>query len=150
MLEDCINFTDDADCEDSTGHGTFMASIISGTAENCAGIAPEASVYMLKVFEDSENSYTSWFLEAFNYALMANIKILSLSTGGIDFSDTPFVVKIKELVEAGIIIVSAAGNDGPGFGTLSNPGDQLEVIGVGGLDEYGNDVADFSSRGPTL
>ncbi|CAG9319743.1 MBTPS1 [Blepharisma stoltei] len=150
LIEGCINFTNDLDCEDSTGHGTFMASLISSTQDGCLGIAPESTLYILKVFEDSEESYTSWFLEAFNYAIQHDIKILSLSTGGIDFSDTPFVVKIKELVENGITIISAAGNDGPGFGTLSNPGDQPEVIGVGGLDESGEKVADFSSRGPTL
>ena len=34
----------------------------------------------------------------------------------------------------GIIMVSAIGNDGPLYGTLNNPADQSDVIGIGGID----------------
>lgn len=42
-------------------------------------------------------SYTSWFLDAFNYAIMRKIDILNLSIGGPDFMDHPFVDKVWEL-----------------------------------------------------
>lgn len=45
-------------------------------------------------------------------------------------------------------MVSAIGNDGPLYGTLNNPGDQNNVIGVGGVDGEGR-LAPFSSRGMT-
>jgi membrane-bound transcription factor site-1 protease len=45
-----------------------------------------------------------------------------------------------------IIMVSAIGNDGPLYGTLNNPADQSDVIGVGGID-YSDAIAAFSSRG---
>jgi membrane-bound transcription factor site-1 protease len=45
-------------------------------------------------------------------------------------------------------MVSAIGNDGPLYGTLNNPADQSDVIGVGGID-YNNYIASFSSRGMT-
>jgi membrane-bound transcription factor site-1 protease len=48
----------------------------------------------------------------------------------------------------GIIVVSAVGNDGPGWGTTVNPADELAVIGIGGVDN-GRHVASFSSRGMT-
>jgi membrane-bound transcription factor site-1 protease len=48
----------------------------------------------------------------------------------------------------GIIVVSAIGNDGPLWGTLNNPADQPDVIGVGGID-YAGAMAAFSSRGMT-
>ena len=147
---ECINFTNEPQCEDTTGHGTTVASIIASTHPDCPGLAPSSLLYPLKVFDSNQESQTSWFLEAFSYVLRNKIKILNLSNGGINFMDEPFVSKISELVNNGVIIVSAAGNDGPGFGTLSNPGDQGEVIGVGGLDETGIRVSDFSSRGPTL
>ena len=54
--------------------------------------------------------------------------------------------KIDEIVANGIIMVSAIGNDGPLYGTLNNPADQLDVIGVGGID-YRDKIASFSSRG---
>lgn len=43
-------------------------------------------------------------------------------------------------------MVSAIGNDGPLYGTLNNPADQSDVIGVGGID-YDDHIASFSSRG---
>lgn len=43
-------------------------------------------------------------------------------------------------------MVSAIGNDGPLYGTLNNPADQNDVIGVGGID-YADQIASFSSRG---
>ena len=43
-------------------------------------------------------------------------------------------------------MISAIGNDGPLYGTLNNPADQNDVIGVGGID-YADKIASFSSRG---
>lgn len=47
-----------------------------------------------------------------------------------------------------VIIVSAIGNDGPLYGTLNNPADQMDVIGVGGIG-FDDRIAKFSSRGMT-
>ncbi|XP_068328290.1 subtilisin-like protease SBT6.1 isoform X2 [Pyrus communis] len=91
-------------------------------------------------------SYTSWFLDAFNYAIATNMDVLNLSIGGPDYLDLPFVEKVWELTANNIIMVSAIGNDGPLYGTLNNPADQSDVIGVGGID-YSDHIASFSSRG---
>ena len=40
-------------------------------------------------------SYTSWFLDAFNYAILKKINVLNLSIGGPDFMDQPFVDKVS-------------------------------------------------------
>jgi hypothetical protein len=40
-------------------------------------------------------SYTSWFLDAFNYAILKKINVLNLSIGGPDFMDHPFVDKVN-------------------------------------------------------
>ncbi|VDO68848.1 unnamed protein product [Schistosoma curassoni] len=56
--------------------------------------------------------------------------------------------RVLELSANGILLVSAIGNDGPLFGTLNNPADQMDVLGVGGVDALGR-VARFSSRGMT-
>ena len=39
-----------------------------------------------------------------------------------------------ELTANNIVMVSAIGNDGPLYGTLNNPADQMDVIGVGGIN----------------
>src|SRR5439155_1377426 len=48
----------------------------------------------------------------------------------------------------GILVVTAAGNGGPGFRTLVTPGDADSVITAGAEDSLGA-LASFSSRGPT-
>lgn len=93
-------------------------------------------------------SYTSWFLDAFNYAILKRIGVLNLSIGGPDFMDHPFVDKVWELTANKVIMVSAIGNDGPLYGTLNNPADQMDVIGVGGIN-FEDQIAKFSSRGMT-
>jgi hypothetical protein len=39
-------------------------------------------------------SYTSWFLDAFNYAIATKMNVLNLSIGGPDYLDLPFVEKV--------------------------------------------------------
>lgn len=133
--------------DDVLGHGSFVAGVIASSQE-CLGFAPDAELYIFRVFTNQQVSYTSWFLDAFNYAIHKKINILNLSIGGPDFLDMPFVEKVWELSANGVIMISAIGNDGPLYGTLNNPADQSDVIGVGGLDVDGN-VAHFSSRGMT-
>ncbi len=77
-----------------------------------------------------------------------DIHVINLSIGGPDYLDLPFVDKVNEITAHGIIMVSAIGNDGPNFGTLNNPADQLDVLGVGGIN-YNSEIAGFSSRGMT-
>ena len=48
-----------------------------------------------------------------------------------------------------MILISAIGNDGPLYGTLNNPADQMDTIGVGGIN-YENQIAKFSSRGKNI
>ncbi|KAH7492524.1 hypothetical protein KRP22_001923 [Phytophthora ramorum] len=147
-VKERINWTHEPKNEDSVGHGTFVAGVVSGTDAKCPGIAPEAELFVFRMFTAEQLSFTSWYLDAFNYALFKGIHVLNLSTGGPDFQDLPFVDKVKELAANGIILVSAVGNDGPHYGLVSNPADQAEVIGVGGITKN-NEIAEFSSRGMT-
>jgi subtilisin family serine protease len=142
------NWTSEQTLDDKLGHGTFVAGIIGSSASECKGFAPEASMYIFRVFTSEQASFTSWFLDAFNYAIHRKVHVLNLSIGGPDFNDMPFVDKVREMSANKIIVVSAIGNDGPLFGTLQNPGDQPDVIGVGGI-AFDDTMASFSARGMT-
>jgi len=48
-----------------------------------------------KEFISLQVSYTSWFLDAFNYAILKKVNVLNLSIGGPDFMDQPFVDKVS-------------------------------------------------------
>jgi membrane-bound transcription factor site-1 protease len=43
-------------------------------------------------------SYTSWFLDAFNYAIAIGMDVLNLSIGGPDYLDLPFVEKVHRVI----------------------------------------------------
>lgn len=142
------DWTEEGTKDDRVGHGTFVAGLIGGIHPKCPGIAPGAELLTFRVFAGAQVSYTSWFLDAFNYAIQVGVDILNLSIGGPDFADEPFTDKVNELTSAGIIVISAIGNDGPLWGSLNNPADMMEVIGVGGAEPDGS-IAPFSSRGMT-
>ena len=59
-------------------------------------MAPDADLYIFKLFSSSHDSLTSWFLDAFNFVLDEGIDIVNLSNGGNDFLDQPFTDKINE------------------------------------------------------
>ncbi|MED6167836.1 Membrane-bound transcription factor site-1 protease [Stylosanthes scabra] len=145
-IKERTNWTNEDTLNDNLGHGTFVAGVIAGVDAECLGFAPDTEIYAFRVFTDAQVSYTSWFLDAFNYAIATNMDVLNLSIGGPDYLDLPFVEKIWEITANNIIMVSAIGNDGPLYGTLNNPADQSDVIGVGGID-YSDHIASFSSRG---
>lgn len=146
-----VNWTSEPTLEDRLGHGSFVSSLIVGRSAECPGFAPRAKLHVHKVFTNDQISYTSWFLDAFNYVLFQKrIQVVNLSVGGPDFADAPFVDKIREVTAAGVAVVSAIGNDGPTWGTLNSPADMAEVVGVAGTTWKGDDIAPFSSRGPPL
>lgn len=66
-------------------------------------------------------SYTSWFLDAFNYAILKKIDVLNLSIGGPDFMDHPFVDKVGHFT---------AWNVALGNGSLHKPNSECFIPGV--------------------
>ena len=146
-IKERTNWTNEKTFDDGLGHGTFVAGVVTSGKE-CLGFAPDAELHVYRVFTNNQVSYTSWFLDAFNYAILKKINVLNLSIGGPDFMDHPFVDKVWELTANNVIMISAIGNDGPLYGTLNNPADQMDVIGVGGIN-FEDQIARFSSRGMT-
>eukprot|EP00049_Salpingoeca_infusionum_P014579 m.275764 g.275764 ORF g.275764 m.275764 type:complete len:1005 (-) comp15698_c0_seq7:2011-5025(-) len=147
-IVDRTDWTDESRLDDALGHGSFVAGVVA-SHKSCRGLAPNVNIHAYRLFTLSQTSFTSWFLDAFNFAMHRKIHVLNLSIGGPDFRDEPFVDKVNELTASGVVMVSAVGNDGPVYGTLNNPADQASVVGVGGVD-YDQRIAAFSSRGMTL
>lgn len=58
---------------------------------------------------------------------------------------------INSLWEAGLVVVTAAGNNGPSDYTIGAPGNSRKIITVGTSDSVkGKFAHDFSGRGPTM
>uniref|UniRef100_A0A8C4S5P3 Membrane-bound transcription factor peptidase, site 1 n=1 Tax=Erpetoichthys calabaricus TaxID=27687 RepID=A0A8C4S5P3_ERPCA len=91
-VKERTNWTNEKTLDDGLGHGTFVAGVIASMRE-CQGFAPDSELHIFRVFTNNQVSYTSWFLDAFNYAILKKIDVLNLSIGGPDFMDHPFVDK---------------------------------------------------------
>ncbi|MEW6273424.1 MAG: S8 family serine peptidase [Thermodesulfobacteriota bacterium] len=67
---------------------------------------------------------------------------------GLFGDDTFYAAVVDAWLAAGIFPVFAAGNEGPGCGTLRSPGDYPGSFTVGATDFF-DQIASFSSRGPS-
>ena len=157
---------------DDYGHGTHVAGIIAGNGYDStgarAGVAPGASIIALKVLDAQGAGYISDVIAALDYAVTNkdayNIRVINLSVGSAitqSYTTDPLTLAAKRAVDAGIVVVAAAGNLGKNrqgqlqYGGITAPGNAPWVLTVGasshmGTTERGDDtMAGFSSRGPT-
>ncbi|ETO11745.1 membrane-bound transcription factor site-1 protease precursor [Reticulomyxa filosa] len=78
-IDERTNWTSENQLHDGLGHGTFVAGIVASTSKKCPGFAPDAIIHTFRVFTNEQMSYTSWFLDAFNYAIFRKMNLLNLS-----------------------------------------------------------------------
>ncbi|KAF2757740.1 subtilisin-like protein [Pseudovirgaria hyperparasitica] len=103
----------DNDPYDVFGHGTHCAGIIAGKSEQFTGVAPEANLFGVKVFGSSGYSDEATVIEGFLKAYESGADIISASLGERSgFTTNALAVVASRLVDAGVVVVVAAGNDG--------------------------------------
>jgi subtilisin family serine protease len=139
--------------KDVLGHGTHVAGSIAGSGAasdgRYAGMAPKAKLVVFKVFDKNGGTTEDVILEAMRRAAAMGVQVLNMSLGGPDDPETGVLSRManKLAVQDNVLVVAAAGNSGPGAGTVSAPGNAEYALGVGGVDKHG-DFPFFSSRGP--
>lgn len=158
-----VNFSDDLNTLDYQGHGTHCAGIAAGTGAASGGknkgVAPGAKLWSVKVLNAEGWGYESWVISGVEYAAYGpdglpntgdEADIISMSLGG-DITDgtDPLSLAVDAAVDAGVVVVVSAGNDGPESFTVHSPGVARKPITVGASDGY-NALPWFSSRGPTI
>ena len=167
---DFVNFQSAA--YDDYGHGTHVAGIIAGDGHDSGGrrrgIAPGTTLLVEKVLDASGEGYISNVIAAIDYAIAnkdaLHLRVVNLSVAaGVyeSYNTDPLTLAARRAVEAGLVVVSAAGNLGKGsdgqpqYGAIGAPGNAPWVITVGAsshngtVDRTDDTVAGFSSRGPT-
>ncbi|MEM4275358.1 MAG: S8 family serine peptidase [Candidatus Nitrosocaldaceae archaeon] len=121
---------DDNDPLDNDGHGTMVAGIIAGNGA-IKGVAPDAKILAYKIASNNRYVSTSEMIQAMEKAAEDNADIINISIG-LDHIDKEIDRSINNLVENGIIVVAAAGNNGEsGFNSIKSPGSALKAITVG-------------------
>ena len=146
-------YNDDADPMDDNGHGTHVAGTIAANG-SIEGVAPDASILAYKVLGADGSGSMSSVVSAIDASVDPNgdgdladhADIISMSLGASGDQNDPLCLAVRAAVEAGVVVVVAAGNSGPTFGTVDSPGMAPEAITVGAADASGH-LASFSSRG---
>jgi len=166
----------DPSTDDAYGHGTHVAGIIAGLGAPAArvtslyrgGIAPGAQLVNVRVLGEDGTGLTSDVIAGIDWVVKNrakyNIRVVNLSLGHpvTEPSATdPLCEAVARAVNAGLVVVASAGNDGmapdgtPILGGIMSPGNSPLAITVGATNTQAtgrrNDdtVATYSSRGPT-
>ena len=166
------DFTNEGRTDDPYGHGTHVASLAAGNGRisNGAyvGIAPNASLINLRVLNSQGTGTTAYVLRALDWVASNkstyNIRVVNMSLGmpAVDsYLNDPICRAVRRLVDAGVVVFAAAGNNGKDsngnkiYGHIHSPGNEPSAITIGAANTFGTDdrsddsVASFSSRGPT-
>ncbi|OLN97148.1 Minor extracellular protease vpr 2 [Colletotrichum chlorophyti] len=126
----------DEDPLDSLGHGTHVAGIIAGRSDFFVGVAPEAEILAFKVFGAFEGTDEDTLVEATIMAYESGADIITASIGRANgFSDGPWATVASRIVERGVLVTIAAGNDGdegPLYASSGSSG--KEVLAVASVD----------------
>ncbi len=140
---------------------THVAGIAAGEGEANAtykGVAPEAGLVGIKVLDSQGSGSMSDIAAGIDWAVQNKdkygIEVLNLSLGSSASSDGTDTTSeaVNNAVDAGLVVMVAAGNSGPETYTVGSPGAAEKAITVGAAADPGEGgyfLADFSSRGYT-
>ncbi|MDR3092088.1 MAG: S8 family peptidase [Clostridiales bacterium] len=149
---------------DDNGHGTHVAGIAAGNGVSSLGrymgIAPEAEIAAVKILDKKGRGSSAEVLAGLQWVAdnhaKYNIRVCNLSIGTADCGEgDPLIAAVSALWDMGIVVVTAAGNNGPRGGSVTAPGVSRKVITVGASDDanpvriWGSPLVNFSGRGPT-
>ncbi|MDD3222018.1 MAG: peptidase S8 [Clostridia bacterium] len=152
---------------DDNGHGTHVCGIIAGNGSlsegRYRGIAPEAHLIVGKILDSKGNGSINHILKAIRWVIdnrqLYNIRILNISVGSenteVDEEKSVLVQSVNAAWDSGIVVVVAAGNNGPKSMSVTSPGISRKVITVGSSDDHktvllgGSRIHNYSGRGPT-
>ncbi len=145
------SFIGSSDTGDGYGHGTHIAGIIGGDSwwsdpsvrGSYVGAAPDANLLNLKVADGTGQTYTSDIVLAFEWAIahraQYNIRVINLSmtsTVPESYHTSILAAAAEQAWFNGILVVVAAGNNGPNSMVFA-PADDPFVVTVGATDSNG-------------
>lgn len=156
------------DAYDDNSHGTHVCGIIGASGRMSGGlykgIAPAAGLVPLKVLNQNGTGDSSGIIAGIQWIRdnhqRLNIRVVNISIGT-DSSrcedESSLLVKaVDSLWDAGLTVITSAGNNGPGYRSITTPGISRKVITVGTndimshIDEFGRRHNTYSGKGPTF
>ena len=135
--------------KDFTGEGMFDAvghgSLVTGVVRS---VAPGASFLCAKIIDGTSEGDEMDLISAIEWSCDLGADVINLSLGISRRCPADCVVcrTVNAVVERGITVVAAAGNDGPTANSINCPGNAPRALTVGGVDRDLK-LLDLSSRG---
>jgi len=156
---------------DQNGHGTHVIATIAdsrevrmaaGSSSTPVGVAPDVNLVIARALDANGAGTYSTVIAALDWIVQNktryNIRVVNLSlyapVTGPYWAD-PLNQAVMRAWQAGLIVVTAAGNAGPDAGSITVPGNVPYVITVGAIksgrytESTYDELALYSSRGPT-
>lgn len=152
---------------DDNGHGTHVAGIIGGNGYSSkgkyTGVAPKCNLIAIKVLDHRGDGNISDVLAGLQWIIdnrkKYNIRVVNISVGTMakeSLDENSLLVQgVNAVWDSGLVVVVAAGNNGPEPMSISTPGISRKVITVGSSDDnvsvevLGSKTKNYSGRGPT-
>ena len=142
---------------DEGGHGTHVAGSVAGIGNNVdsySGVAPEAKLHAIKVFGADGSTDDYVVIAGFEYAVDPNqdgflndqLDVVNLSLGS--SYGTPkitYAEAIRNLTNAGTIVIASAGNSGPLDYITGAPGTANEAFSVAASVDHSEHNWKFSA-----
>lgn len=147
---------DPNDPEAATSHGTHVSGTIVGRGDPTnpdgptgwvKGIAPAADLYVYRVLGPGGHGTDADVIAAVERAVADGLDVINLSLGGeVNSQVSADSVALNNAVLAGVVVVAANGNTGPGDFTTGSPAAAKLPISVGassppGIVELGKAVS---------
>ena len=140
-------------------HGTHVAGIALGHGDGMSGVAPEAGLIAINVFNPDGGARNSNILAALDWLIRVAwthpvaIASINMSLGAPVHRASPcrdwlYDLAVDYLARRNVVIVAAAGNESKSNG-ISHPACVDGIVSVGAIDKE-SDVARFSNSAPIL
>ena len=127
--------------QDLHGHGTHCTGTASGARAPAGttpryGVAWASHIFIGKVLTNGGGSVGGSVLAGMNWAIANNCHVISMSLGGRSPVQAAYTNAGATALQRGLLIVAAAGNDGPGVPTFA-PANSPTIMAVASLDPNG-------------
>ena len=120
------------DADDHLGHGTGTAMVagggpVQGPHAPLSGVAPNAYLGNYKVISNGHGTFEDVIFKALDDAVADGMDVVNISIGGpvlnLSQADPGNIAysAVERAFQAGVLVAIAAGNSGPGAGTVSSP-----------------------------
>jgi len=146
-------FDGSSNAQDDNGHGTAVASIAAGTANNggVVGVCRNAKLMPVKVLDDEGGGSEFGILDGILWAANHGADVINMSLGSCNPECEPPTEAARsaavQVWSLGVVLVAAAGNESTT--EISYPAGYPHVLGVGATDPRDR-LTYYSNMGPAL